>query len=91
MITLDIPHVDTGHTTLTFDPAVAEEVKSAEGQINDLIRHGYAVFVEADGKTDRVTSFDATKGVYKIGDKEVAAEGTTATAVAPRAGGCVQQ
>lgn len=89
MFRMDIPHADTGHTTFTFDPSKPEEVEAAQQQFNDLSRMGYAIFVEQDGQTNRVTEFDAARGVYKIGAKEIPAAGATATAAAPASGGCI--
>lgn len=84
MIHLDIMNVDTGHTTLTFDPKNAEQLMQAEKQINDMIQQGYAVFVETDGKTERIDKFDPKNTTYLLGDKE-----TKVTPVAPPSGGCV--
>lgn len=86
---IDVPHVVHGHSTLTFDTSNTESVATAQKQITDMLRQGYTIFVEKDGKTDRITAFDAANGVYKIGDKEIPAEGTKATTVAPTAGGCL--
>lgn len=86
---LDIPNAQTGHTTLTFNTNVPEDVARAEQQFNDMTRLGYTIFVESEGKTERVTKFDATKGVYNVGDREIPAQGSTATAVAPPSGGCI--
>jgi hypothetical protein len=88
MFTLDIPHAETGHNSYSYDPADAESVKLAESTFQDLLKQGYAIFLESDGKTERVTGFNPKAGTFKIGNKEVPAEGTTATAVAPSAGGC---
>ena len=86
---IDVLHVVAGHSTLTFDTSNPESVQRAEKQINDMLRQGYTIFVEKDGATNRITSFDAANGVYKIGDKEIPAEGSKATTVAPTAGGCL--
>jgi ribulose bisphosphate carboxylase small subunit len=86
-MTLDILNATTGHSTITFDTGNPEEVKNAESQINDMLKMGYAIFVEHEGQTNRITSFDAAKGVYKVGAREIPAE-APATAVAKPSGGC---
>jgi hypothetical protein len=48
-----------------------------------MIQQGYAVFIEADGKTERITKFDPTKNTYLLGAKDV-----KVTPVAPASGGC---
>ena len=88
MLQLDILNAKTGHTVLTFDPGDKEQAAQAEAQVNEMLKLGFGVFAEIDGKVERVTKFEASNGKYLIGGKEAPAS-TTVTATAPSAGGCV--
>lgn len=88
-IKIDVLNAQTGHTSLTFDKNNLEEVRKASKQINDMLRMGYAIFVESGGATKRITSFDVHINSYMIGDIEAAPSTAHATAIAPSAGGCL--
>ena len=99
---IDVPNVQTGHTTLIYDTTKPEEAQLAKAQILAMMKAGFAIFVEEGGKTERITKFSGKIGKYLIGEQDASAasEGSTATAVAdapaakvtataPTSGGCV--
>ena len=87
-VILDILHTTAGHVTISFDVNKPNEAKMAKQQITDLLKQGYAIFVDTPDGEKRVTGFDPATGTYKIGDKAIGASKTKGTAVAPTAGGC---
>ena len=52
----------------TFDKDDGVELERAKRMISDMLRRGYAIFVEIAEKLQRVRAFDAAKGVYYISD-----------------------
>lgn len=68
MGTLSILNVGAGDIKLTFDHANAAEAIRAKRMLQDMIRRGYALLVEVDGKYQRALSFDSTVGEYLIAD-----------------------
>ncbi|HZL35448.1 MAG TPA: hypothetical protein VFC78_09075 [Tepidisphaeraceae bacterium] len=61
---LDVLNIGAGHLTFRFERNDAEEVAKAKKVIEDMLRRGYMIFVEADGKQKRVRSFDAAHECY---------------------------
>ena len=87
---IDILNTGFGDFELRFDPDSPTDVEKAKQTITDMLKRGYAIFVELNGKTQRVRKFDADKNVYIIGStpaEEVPIAETKATAVGRSAGG----
>lgn len=81
-----------GHARIMIeDTDPAKRAKLAK-QITEIIRLGHSVFVETDTGTFRVSGYDKDKNEWIVKKprgraKTIAASGTKATAVPPRAGG----
>lgn len=65
---LEVLNVGAGHFTISFDKEDRGEVKRAREVITDMLRRGYAIFVEVDGKQEIVRRFNTKKNVYIIGE-----------------------
>jgi hypothetical protein len=87
---IDILNTGYGDFELRFDPDSPADVQRAKETITDMLKRGYAIFVEHNGKTQRVRKFDPDKNVYIIGStpaEEIPIAETKATAVGRSAGG----
>lgn len=75
---IDILNAGLGHMEIRFDPADPLETVRAERVIKDMLKRGYALFIEgADKKLTRVKRFMASHGCYVIADgPQVAPEGS---------------
>lgn len=66
-----ILNVGAGDTKLSFDPSKPEEVKRASEVVTDMLRRGFAIFVEV-GRDDKgplyrkATAFDPETAEYII-------------------------
>lgn len=66
---LDVLQVGRGHLRLTVDSADPVEVERARWLIEDMLRRGFAIFVENDdGTASRVKGFDPEHMTYIVGD-----------------------
>ena len=65
---LDVLNCGQGHLSIHFDKAAAAEIDKARRMITDMLRRGYVLFVEIDGKHHRVQAFDATRDEYILKD-----------------------
>ena len=68
MVSLSILSVYEGDVKLTFDTANPVESIRARRIVKDMIRRGYALLIEVEGKFQRALDFDETKGEYIIAD-----------------------
>ncbi len=68
MGTLEILNVSEGDVKISFDTNDAPEAIRAKRIIQDMLRRGYALLVEVEGKYQRIRSFDEAKGEYVIAD-----------------------
>jgi hypothetical protein len=87
---LDVLNTGYGDLEVSFDPNKPDEVQKAKETITDMLKRGYAIFVQQGGETVRVRKFDANRNVYIIGStpaEEVPIADTRATAVGRSAGG----
>ncbi len=81
-----------GHARIVIeDKDPAKRAKLAE-RITEIIRLGHSVFVETDAGTFHISGYDKDKNEWIVRKsrgraKKIAASGTKATAVPPRAGG----
>lgn len=66
--TLEILNVGAGHLTLTVTAGDAIEVERARRIIEDMLRRGYAIFVETKQGLKPVRKFDPKRMVYLIDD-----------------------
>ena len=73
---LDILNVGSGHLTLTFGPDDPVEVDRTKRMITDMLRRGYAIFVEVEGVLRRAEEFDPVRGHYVVGDVPVKTTGS---------------
>ena|SRR5436190_18980663 len=66
---IDILNTGYGDFELRFDPDSPADVQKAKETITDMLKRGYAIFVEHNGKTQRVRKFDParTKGAPRGG------------------------
>ena len=65
---LDILNCGAGHMEVRFEKGDAIELERAKRVITDMLRRGYALFIEGPEGLVRVKSFDPEKCVYIIGD-----------------------
>src|SRR5688572_9771605 len=87
---LDVLNTGHGDFELRFDPNKPDDVQKAKDTITDMLKRGYAIFVQQGQETFRVRKFDVNKCVYIIGStpaEEVPIAETRAIAVGRSAGG----
>jgi hypothetical protein len=87
---LDVLNTGYGDFELSFDPNKPDDVQKAKETITDMLKRGYAIFVQQGKETFRVRKFDADKNVYIIGStpaEEIPIAETRAIAVGRSAGG----
>lgn len=65
---LDVLAIGRGHLRLTVPEGDALEREKAGRIVEDMLRRGYAIFVETEGGTERVRAFDPERFVYLIDD-----------------------
>ena len=78
---LEVLSVGHGHIRIKFDKDDAVEIERARRIIADMLRRGYVLLVEHDGKMQRVRRFDIKTDEYIVADgplyaAEVASEPT---------------
>ena len=61
-------NVSGGDITITFDTADAAEAIRAKRMISDMLKRGYALLIEVDGKFTRCLEFKEDVGVYVVAD-----------------------
>lgn len=69
---LDILNCGAGHLSFTFKKDDREEVAKAKRVIQDMLRRGYAIFVDQDGELKRVKRFNHDKEEYIIEEHDAA-------------------
>ena len=87
---IDVLNTGYGDFEMRFDPDKPDEVQKAKETITDMLKRGYAIFVQQGNETFRVRKFDANKNVYIIGctpAEEVPIGEAKAIAVGRSAGG----
>lgn len=87
---IDVLNTGYGDFELSFNPNKPDEVQKAKETITDMLKRGYAIFVQQGQETFRVRKFDVNRNVYIIGStpaEEVPVAETRATAVGRSAGG----
>jgi hypothetical protein len=67
----------------SFDENDPQEFARAERVIKDMLKRGYLLFARVDGKTVRVTEFDAARREYIIADGPEASPKVDDEAVPP--------
>lgn len=66
---LDVLNCGAGHLAFTFDGGDALEVEKARRVIEDMLRRGYAIFLEnEDGSLSKVESFDPRRNAYIVAE-----------------------
>lgn len=65
---LEILNVGAGDVKITYDREDVAEAIRAKRIIKDMLKRGYALLVEIDGKWQRIKSFDEKHGEYVIAD-----------------------
>lgn len=66
---LDVLQIGRGHLRMTIEEGNGVDVERARRVLEDMMRRGYAIFVEEpDGTTHRVLEFDPERFVYVIDD-----------------------
>ena len=66
--TLDILNVGLGHLKMEFNKANPVERARAKRMIEEMLRRGYAIFVEHRGKLSPVRACDPKREMYVIED-----------------------
>lgn len=66
MGSLSILNAGAGDLKLSFNKRNKQEAEHAKVVIVDMLRRGYALFVEENGEYIRVNKFDPQRGVYVI-------------------------
>ena len=90
---LSVLNTGAGDIEIKFDKDKPEELEKAKAMITDMLKRGYAIFIEDEmGETRRVKAFDAEKCAYIVKDApkeeaEVPVKKARATAVGRSAGG----
>ena len=88
---LDVLNINAGHMKFDFKDEADEE--KASKVIQDMLRMGYAIFIETDDGLRRVSAFDPKEKVYIVKEKnrreprKFKAKTTRATGVGATAGG----
>jgi hypothetical protein len=97
--TLDILNCGAGHLKFSFDGSDPLEIEKAKRVIEDMLRRGYALFVEVDGELHKAEGFDPETTSYIISEgadpsakrkgrkRKVPAGSARATGVGPTSGG----
>lgn len=81
---LDVLNIGAGDLKFRFDRNDPEEVKKAKKVIGDMLRRGYMLFVEVDGKHKRVRKFDHDHDEYILEEPDIeAVEADESTPSAP--------
>lgn len=70
---LAVLNVGEGDMKFSFDADDVQEVARAERIVTDMLRRGYALFAEVNGKLVRLKSFDAKTASYIVADGPTAA------------------
>ncbi len=65
---LAVLNCGAGDLRFSFDPAKPEEVARAKGVIADMLKRGYILMVEVNGKWRRAKGFDPTRCEYLVAD-----------------------
>ena len=65
---LSILNCGAGDIRITFDKASETEVAKAKDMIKDMLRRGYAIFIETPTGTRRVKRFNPETEVYVVHD-----------------------
>jgi hypothetical protein len=65
---LEVLSVGQGHIRIKFDKDDAVEFQRARRIIADMLKRGYVLLVEHDGKLQRVRRFDETTDEYIVAD-----------------------
>lgn len=65
---LEILNVQGGDVKINFDTTDCAEAIRAKRVITDMLRRGYALLVEVDGKFQRILEFDEKHGEYIVAD-----------------------
>lgn len=65
---LEILNVGRGDVKISYDTTNAAEAIRAKRIIKDMMKRGYALLVEVEGKHSRVKAFDEAQGEYIIAD-----------------------
>lgn len=65
---LDVLNTGGGHISVSFDRASAVERDRARRMVLDMLRRGYAIFVEVAGELVPVRDFDPDRGLYYVTD-----------------------
>jgi hypothetical protein len=65
---LSVLNCGAGDIRVSFDKNNPMEIERAKRIIQDMLKRGYALFVEVDGKLQKVRKFDAEKCEYLIAD-----------------------
>jgi hypothetical protein len=87
---LDVLNTGHGEFELCFDPNKPNEVQKAKETITDMLKRGYAIFVQKGEETFRVRKFDVNTSTYIIGStpaEKIPMAETRAIAVGRSAGG----
>src|SRR5688572_10358585 len=71
---LDVLNCGAGHLSFKFDKGDEEEIAKAKKVITDMLKRGYMIFVEVDGKQKRVRKFDPKQNEYILEEPDVIAE-----------------
>jgi hypothetical protein len=67
--TLDVLNCCAGHMSFSFDNGDPLELERAKRVVTDMLKRGYALFIEdKDGKLAKVKKFDPKRAEYIIAD-----------------------
>lgn len=83
--TIDVLNCKLGDLKLSFDKDNAVEAERAKRAVTKMLRDGFVIFVEVDGKLRRVESFDEEHEAYIITDVPGQTAEPVAAAVPPPA------
>jgi hypothetical protein len=63
---IEILNVSDGDTKISFDTNNPADIERARKIIPDMLKRGYALFVEVNGQLERVESFDPATSEYIV-------------------------
>lgn len=65
---IDVLNTGAGHLEIRFKEGDAIEIERAKRIVQDMLRRGYALFIDEGGTMVRVKRFDPTQCCYIIAD-----------------------
>ncbi len=75
---LAVLNCGAGDLRFSFDPGKPEEIERAKGVIADMLKRGYILMIEVNGKWRRAKGFDPARCEYLVADVDPGEDETEA-------------